>query len=512
MMSSSFINALIEHHQLNPIQVDQLLNPQPYSQSKHESFLQAKTLLLQAIKDGQKMLIYGDYDADGLCSTTILYLLLKRLNAKVSYYLPHRFNDGYGLQVEFVQRALAAGVDLFICVDNGVSAHEALAAIRAAHKASIVIDHHDYANEVNTDVLVHSTLLEAPHHSLCSSGLAHQLAWHMGDDEPYYRVLAGIASVADMMPLWGYNRSIVQAALELLNQKQFSHLQALFRSKDHITEEDLAFQLIPKLNAVGRMADDLDINLMVKYLSFNDSSLRQTVLSQLENLNDKRKELQKEMYALAKEQVQSEGIICVAGPRFHEGVVGIIAGQLAREFNRPAIILHQNDTLLKGSARSVGTFNLLEALQSTKQHLVRIGGHAAALGLELSSDQYPLFLEALRRIELHTDDLTSTTTLPLNHAWLNENFIPTLEALRPFGQGFELPLFEISAPVIGDVQPMRVGFRFRVRFQDHQLDALSFSPTQSLDQLLSATRLYGRFLVDHYQGKKRLKFVVDEVA
>ena len=511
MFASPLVQAVLEFNQLNEDQIEQLKNPPQLTLSQHPSFIAAAQLIHQAIQNQNKIVIYGDYDVDGICSTSILYLTLKRLNAKVSYYLPHRFNDGYGISVNFVKQALTKEMDLFIVVDNGVTALEALSMIRQAGKQSLVIDHHSFVDDVPCDVLIHAQELETSHVSLCSSGLAQQLSHHLSPFEPYYVTLAGIATLADMMPVWGYNRAVIQYALKTLNEGHYPHLRALL-SDGHVNEESIAYQLVPKMNAVGRLANELDINLLVKYLSFNDLSLKQQVLSSLVDINQKRKTLQNFVQQKALELMQPDPILCVADEEFHEGVVGITAGYLARQFKRPAIVLHRNPQRLKGSARSYGSINLLATLQPLKPFIERIGGHAAALGLEIKVDHYEHFLSALKTIELNYEEPTSGSIRVLESSWLNLENFEFLDQCRPFGQGFEMPLFELREFVIKHIDPIKGGYRLHLIWNQHSLTALTFNPTLELESIFHTQRCFVRISVDTFKQRKSLKIVVEDFA
>ncbi|MDP3441765.1 MAG: DHH family phosphoesterase, partial [Ignavibacteria bacterium] len=202
----SLINAVIKYNNLNKNQIDELNNPPEFVISNHPLFIKAEQIILDAINNNKKIIVCGDYDADGICSTTILYRTLKKMNAKVGYYIPNRFSEGYGLNDNTVDLALGKDYELFVLVDNGVSAQSSLQKIKDANATCLILDHHSYEGEVLCDCLVHPNLLEDYYNDMCGSGLAYNLSDRLIGYDAYNVSLAGIATVADLMPLWGFNR------------------------------------------------------------------------------------------------------------------------------------------------------------------------------------------------------------------------------------------------------------------------------------------------------------------
>jgi single-stranded-DNA-specific exonuclease len=510
MSNHTLINAIIAYNQLSSNQINELYNPQDHSLSNHTSFHQAKSILFDAIALNQKILIYGDYDADGICSTSILFLTLKHLKANVSYYIPNRFNDGYGIQETFVEESINEGVDLFLLVDNGVSAFKALESIQAASKQCIIIDHHSFSTAPEVDAFIHSDYLEAPFDSLCASGLAQQLSEHIVGLEPYYIVLAGIATLADMMPLWGYNRSLVQETLRIINQRKYRHLITLLPKKETYIEDDLIFQLIPKLNAVGRLAEDLEVNDLVKYLSYHNQSVQDSIRENILTLNAKRKTMDKAMYQKALELMNEGSVICVADESFHEGIVGITAGQLARAFKKPAFVFHRNSERLKGSARSYGNQDLITLMEPLKGIIERFGGHSAAAGIELSPKHYEDFKKALSQIKLQDVPLQNTNALVLDESWLSHEVIESLDAFRPFGQAFELPRFLVKNAHVHLPQRVRGGIKGQLLLQGIPLTGLYFNQHIDQEAFCLAKTFLGRLSVEASSSSKRLTLMIDE--
>ncbi len=511
MSNHTLINAIIAYNQLNSKQINELYHPQTHQLSSHHSFNLAKSVILYAIKLNKKILIYGDYDADGICSTSILFLTLKHLKAQVSYYIPNRFNDGYGIQASFVEESIEAGVDLFILVDNGVSAFQAIEEIQSSLKQCIIIDHHRFTEVPQVDAFIHSDDLEDPFVSLCASGLAQQLSEHLIGVEDYYVTLAGIATLADMMPLWGYNRSLVQEALHILNQKKYRHLIALLPKKSVYYEDDLVFQLIPKINAVGRLAEDLDVNDLVKYLSYHNHALQDLIKENILSLNSKRKTMDKVMYQKAIELMDDHvSVICVADESFHEGIVGITAGQLARTFKKPAFVFHRNTERFKGSARAYGSQDLITLVEPLKGHIERFGGHSAAAGIEILTDQYDAFKKALTQLNLLEVSDRDVNYISIQPEWLDYAVFETIQSFRPFGQDFELPRFQITQAEMTQVRVIKGGIKGQLIYKGKEVVGLYFNQHIQVEAFKSSRTFIGRLYVDASSSYPRLSFMIDE--
>lgn len=511
MSNQTLINAIIAYNQLNPKQIDELYHPQIHQLSSHNSFNQAKSVILNAIKSNKRILIYGDYDADGICSTSILFLTLKHLKAQVSYYIPNRFNDGYGIQASFVEESIKAGVDLYILVDNGVSAFQAIEKIQSSLKQCIIIDHHSFTDVPQVDAFIHSDYLEEPFISLCASGLAQQLSEHLIGVEDYYVSLAGIATLADMMPLWGYNRSLVQEALQILNQKKYRHLIALLPKKRVYYEDDLVFQLIPKLNAVGRLAEDLDVNDLVKYLSYHNQALQDLIKENILALNTKRKTMDKVMYQKAIELMDDHSsVICVADESFHEGIVGITAGQLARTFKKPAFVFHRNTERFKGSARAYGSQDLITLVEPLMGYIERFGGHSAAAGIEILAEQYESFKKGVSQLKLQEESKDAVNYISIQAEWLDYAVFEMIQSFRPFGQAFELPRFQITHAEMTQVRVIKGGIKGQLIYKDKELVGLYFNQHIQVDAFKSSKTFVGRIYVDASSTLPRLSFMIDE--
>lgn len=478
---NSLLKVLIDYNQLSQKQIDQLLTPKALVTSNHPSFLNAKSLIMKAIQNQEKIMVFGDYDADGLCGTSILIWTLRKLGCEPGFYIPNRFSDGYGLNTQTTQLALSKGYRFFITVDNGVSAHDALQLINEAHASCIVVDHHLIHEDVQCSQLIHPDYLEDGYTTLCGSGLAHQLSRHLIGEEPYLDVLAGIATLADMMPLWDHNRSLVQHALRLLNQNTYPNIHALLKkTNEPITEDDLSFQLIPKLNAVGRLADLANPNRVVDYLCSNDFSQIEHFAQQMEHINQQRKEIHQSMYNLALTKDLNDAVLMIEDEHFHEGVVGITAGKLAQTFKKPSVVFNNNGARLKGSARSYGSIDLQTLFEPALDLLTRFGGHASAAGIELDLKDFDAFKDRILNHYRAEDKVYIQDGIPFQSSWAQIKQFEDLKIYGPFGMGFRIPNFIFAGVMIKERKSLKNGFKYRIEYQECDYELLDFNGTTPL--------------------------------
>lgn len=512
-LNAPLIQAVIQANRLTPEQIRQLESPLPLTFSTDDKFNFARSMIYEAIATKTKIMLCGDYDCDGLCGTSILLLTLRKLNADVGFYIPNRFEEGYGLSTTTVSKALDKGYRLFITVDNGVSAQDALNAIRQGGGRSIVLDHHELAEAVPADCLIHPDFLEEPFRRLCGSGLAHQLSNALIGSDDYITALAGIATIADMMPLWDANRSLVTEAIGILNRNDFKPISALLKQDGAaLDEEVLAFQLIPKLNAVGRLADQANVNRVVDYLcSTHPESIRQ-MAAQIQEINRKRKDINQGMYVKALTMIDDAPVLILKDPEFHEGIVGITAGRLANELRRPVIILHENPERLKGSARAYGAQDLRSVIEPGSAYLSRYGGHAAAAGLELPTKDFEAFRAALINgyQPVEETDLPEEPRIPFEGGLVNLESFRQLKAFGPFGMGFKIPFFLVQKATVNSLREINGGVLYNLRISGQNTSAVYFKEDLD-DEVKQAPELsfLCRISVDTYRSKTALKLLIE---
>ena len=372
---------------------------------------QAAERVREAIRRGQRIVVYGDYDVDGVTGTAILLQCLKMLGANAGYYIPSRADEGYGLHGDAVRRLASEGAELIVTVDCGISSVEAAGIARECKLGLVITDHHEPGAELPEALaIVHPRLPggDYPFAALSGSGVALKLAWALCQQAsgaskvaPAMRDflvqavgLAALGTVADVVPLVDENRVLVRHGLASLKQQASLGVAALLKvagldDKRQLDAEDVAFALAPRLNAAGRLGQArLAVELLV-----TDRPERAEELAQYVNgLNATRQTLERSMYLSAVQQAKAQfdpehdAALVLADHGWHPGVLGIVAGRLAEKYHRPVVLVAWDRLGVKpgiGSARSVPGFNLHAALMACRQHLLGCGGHAAAAGLTI---------------------------------------------------------------------------------------------------------------------------------
>lgn len=429
----------------------------------------AAECLCRKIRDGKKIRIVGDYDIDGVCATYILYDGLKNAGAVIDYRIPERIRDGYGINARIVAEAANDGVDTLLTCDNGISAFEELKTARGNGMTVILTDHHDVRRDEEenellppADYLINAKLEKSryPEKEICgavTSWKLLQLVYRfLGLPEGLwnsYLEFAGIATVGDVMKLVGENRIIAREALRSLNTAPVNPgLSALIDETGlhgkHISCYHIGFVLGPCINAGGRLET---AEAAMELFLAAEPHLCARKAKELKELNDSRKDLTlkgtKEAVSLAGGDFPEDRILVVCLPDLHESMAGIVAGRLKEEFGRPAFVLTESAAepgLLKGSGRSVESWNMFGGLQKCSDLLVRFGGHPMAAGLTVRKED----LEQLRKrlnedCELTDEDLVQKVwidmQLPLSY--LRKDLVREIEGLEPFGNGNAKPLF-----------------------------------------------------------------------
>lgn len=334
-----------------------------------------------AVLNGERIMVYGDYDADGITSTTIMTEALELLGADVSFYLPNRFKDGYGPNLAVYKEMIASGIQLIITVDNGVSGHEAIDYANEQGVDVIVTDHHELSKTLpNAFGIIHPRHPKGnyPFGELAGVGVAFKVACALLEEVPAeFLDLVAIGTVADMVSLTDENRILVTYGLKALQQTERLGLQALLKisgvDETKLDEQSIGFALAPRLNAIGRLADP---NKAVTLLKTFDQSEAESLAKELDSINKERKSLVETITKEALALIEPEDDIhIVAKQGWHEGVLGIVAGRILKETGKPALVLTiKEDGIAKGSGRSTDSLNMFEMLDSLRDLFTSFGG------------------------------------------------------------------------------------------------------------------------------------------
>ena len=429
----------------------------------------AVTRIRQAIENYEQILIYGDYDADGMTSASIVKEALEQLGAECQVYLPNRFTDGYGPNASVYKYFIEnQGISLIVTVDNGVAGHEAIELAQSMGVDVIVTDHHSMP-EVLPDAyaIIHPEHPEAsyPFKYLAGCGVAFKLATALLEEVQVELLdLVAIGTIADMVSLTDENRILVKYGLSVLKNTQRIGLQELFKiagiQENEVDEETLGFQIAPRLNALGRLDDP---NPAIELLTGFDEEEARDIALMINQKNEERKEIVQKIYDEAKTMVDPDNPVQVlASEGWNPGVLGIVAGRLLEELHQPVIVLNIENDLAKGSARSIETVDIFEALDPHRDLFVAFGGHAGAAGMTLEASK----LEALSQvlvayIEDNQVDLSTKNELFLDEELslpdLTLETLKNFEKLAPFGMDNKKPVFYLKDFKVENARTMGAG-------------------------------------------------------
>ena len=486
-----------------------------------------------AVERDERICIHGDYDVDGVCATALAVLTLRELGADVSWHLPSRFEEGYGVARETVERLAADGVGLLITVDCGITAVEEVAAAKALGLDVIVTDHHRPGDTLPDCPIVATRPSQYPFPDLCGTGVVFKLAQALlGAEHPALALnldLVALATIADVVPLVDENRSLAIAGLRALAQTRRPGLVALLKSARvdgaAIDATAVGFRLAPRINAAGRLGrPDLALELVLT----DDTDVAARLADELEVLNRDRQAVEDKILRSAIRQVEEwpeerrahRGYV-LWSDEWHEGVIGIVASRLVERFNRPVVLIAGSGGAWKGSGRSVSAFDLHGALAACSGFLERFGGHRAAAGLSILPDQLEAFSDAFGAhadAVLADEDSRPTTVVDavVPASSLTLDLAQELDRLAPFGLGNpDVTLLVASCEAV-DPSTVGEGKHLRFRVRQHGRDggsAIAFGMGAQFERLRGETRydLAFRLKENRWNGTVAPQLVVRRV-
>jgi single-stranded-DNA-specific exonuclease len=478
-----------------------------HSPSAFQGIEEAVRCILGHVADGERITVHGDYDVDGVCSTAVLVRTLRALGANVDSYLPDRALDGYGLNADTVRRLATRGTRLLVTVDCAITAVEEVELARALGLEVVVTDHHAPRADgaLPRAPIVHPGLCGYPSAELCATAVAHKLAealWDAADAagggvlEPSSREhgrrlldadldLVALATIADVVPLVGENRSLVRRGLRALAGTSKPGLRALMAlagvDPAKVNERAVGFALAPRLNAAGRLyRADAGLELILT----EDRARAAEIARELDAANRERRELEQRIRWEAEAQIAEQGprpAYVLAAEGWHPGVIGIVASRLAERECAPVVMLALSGETGKGSGRSIEAFDLLGGLAACSEHLTRFGGHRAAAGLELEAGRVEEFAAAFAdhaAAVLRPQDAAPVERVDAVVAGgeLGMDLAEELQTLAPFGRGNPTVSLMLADATFADARPMGEGrhVRFTVRSRGARARAVAF--------------------------------------
>ncbi len=423
-----------------------------------------KALIDETMAAGGHILVFGDYDADGVCASSILLSALLEYGADASAYVPERA-EGYGMKEESLARLIdERNPSLVISVDCGISNRREVEYVCSRGVKIVVTDHHELPDELPSCVIVNPKLKDDyPYDNLCGAGVAFKVACALLGEKAYKLLdLAAIATVADSVPLLGENRDIVSEGLKLINKKPREAISLLVGSKgETLSAQSLAFVIAPRINAAGRMGD---AGCALRLFTARSSAETYELACKLNEYNIERQQACDEVYKSAKEKIAREGafgnVIMLFDEEWNTGLVGIVAAKICEEFNRPAILFVRKGDLLKGSARTVEGINIYEALRACSQYIEEFGGHSQAAGVNVRAENFEKLKDALGAyLEENYGEETYIPAVSVAErieAPVSLRLAKEFERLEPFGVGNKKPLFYIEGNKL-EVRRLKAG-------------------------------------------------------
>ncbi len=485
--------------------INEFLNPD-YTQL-HDPFLfkdmqRACSRIFDAIGKQEKIVIYSDYDADAITALSVMYLGLKKLGAKLDYYIPDRFSEGYGMNPEAVKKICDDGAKIIITVDCGINAVDEVQVANGLGVDVIITDHHELTSDLPQAFAIinpKNPQDNYPYQYLTGVGVAFKVVQGLFKRtaysvqrteitegwEKWLLDFVAIGTVADLQPLTGENRIIVSFGLKVLAKTRWPGLRALLQQTAYngrIDTYTLGFIIAPRINAAGRIKH---ADIAFRLLICENIKEAENLAIELNQLNTHRQQLTEQILSEAKEQIQliaDKKVLLAAGSNWPKGVVGLVAGKLVEEYGRPVLVLDKGELVATGSARSINNFDIVAALNHARGLLTKYGGHTQAAGFSLVTENIPAFHQKLLEYAetLSEDSLGPVLTIDAEAepASINLETFDLLQKFEPFGFGNHKPRFISRAFEVLDIRLVGATgqhLKLRVRLGNQVLDAIGFN-------------------------------------
>lgn len=487
----------------------------------------------KAIMRGEKITVYGDYDADGVTSTSLLFMFLKENGADVNFYIPNRFDDGYGISTDVLDKLHAEGTGLIITVDNGITAVEEVEYAKKLGMDVIVTDHHK-CPEVVPDccAVINPKRVDStyPFSELAGVGVVFKLicALNKGTLESVikkYILLVALGTIADVVPLNDENRAIVTMGLKMIPLNVNVGIKALIDVcglENPSTVSDVAFGLVPRINAAGRLGDATKcVDLFTNPIY--DDCFR--IASELNALNSQRQDIERAITEEAFEIINAkklykDDVIVVYNEGWNHGVIGIVASKICEKYYKPCVVLTDDNGIVKGSGRSVGDFDLYNSLSSCSDLLLKFGGHCLAAGLSLDADKVEPFREKINeRAKEYLNGASFTQKIYIDYDltadMVNLENIKALEVLEPYGVGNPKPVFSLKNVTVKDVTSLSEGrhIKLKIRSANKEIEVLGFNMGEYFGLLTEndTIDIAGSLDINSYRGFEKAQIILKDI-
>ena len=516
-MQNTLFERLLEHYHISeedyqklvaPVSIDSFLEGLSFKRMD-----EAVKITKEAIKNKDSIFIYGDYDADGIMSTSIVVKSLLMLGVIPSFYIPNRYKDGYGLTLSKAEEVAAKGVKLVITVDNGISANEPIAYLKEKGIKVIVLDHHTVPNEVpNADVIIHPTYSEFS--SIVSSAgfVSFMFSWALlGYFDKYLSCLAAISVISDMMPLLDYNRRFLRLVFSSYNDGEFYAID-LLKENEPFDEMSIGMKIAPKINALGRILDNDNINYIIHYFVTSDKSKIDKLFNWINQINDVRKEESKEALDNVPNLDNNDPAIVILSD-VKEGLLGLVANHICSKYHKPVIVFDTSleEGILKGSCRAPEGFNVVDAFNYCGDIMITSGGHALAGGCSIKKEDFDVFKKMFlkyakdnpaKEYEHHEVLLGLTEITKENYDLIN--------SFAPFGEAWKAPDFLVKRIKTDALTYSRTGEHI-MTYLGQGVKITGFGFDKESMKSYSYIDMIGSLRTSVYRGMKSLDFLIKKV-
>lgn len=533
---NKLLSAIIINRKIEEEKIEAFLNPK--RQNFHNPFLMpdmgiAVNRIIKGIENKEKIIIYGDYDVDGITSITVLKSFLEDRGIQVGQYIPNRLDEGYGLNKIAIEKIVNEKYDLMITVDCGISGIEEVKYANSLGLEVIVTDHHEVGENLPEAIAVVDAKRkdnQYPCRDLAGVGVAFKLIQAIGiklglEEKEYLKYLdiVCIGTISDIVPLVDENRVITKLGLRLVEQTKNMGLKSLLMSSGYknIDSTCISFGIAPRINACGRMghADEA-----LKLFLSNDIYEVNELTKKLNEYNTIRQQKEKSIYEDAIKQIEKNKLyenssIIVSGENWHHGVIGIVASKITDLYFKPSILLCNENELAKGSGRSIPGFDLHEALMKCQDEIERFGGHAMAIGITIKKDKFKEFSKEFEKIvkEAKIDEIVPIINIDakINLSDINKEIVESLKLLEPFGEGNKTPIFAFKNLKIDSIRALSEGKHIKMTLKDENtiINAIGFNLGHLTDEFKIGDKIdvVGTLEINSFNGVDSLQIGIKDV-
>ena len=489
--------------------------------------------ILKAIENKEQIIIYGDYDVDGITSVTVLKSFLEERGIQVNVYIPNRLNEGYGLNKTAMEEIAKQGNKLMITVDCGITAVEEVEYAKKFGIETIITDHHEPAEELPKAIAVVDAKRKDNKYecrNLAGVGVVFKLIQALSiklelDQKEYLKYLdiVCVGTISDIVPLTDENRVIVKLGLKLVEQTKNLGLKEILQSCGYskINSTTISFGVAPRINACGRMGHQEEaLNLL---LSKEENEVKK-LTQKINEYNKTRQEIEKNIYNEAIEQIEKEGndnknTIVVFGKGWHHGVIGIVSSKITELYFKPSILLCEEDGKCKGSGRSIPGFDLHEALMECNDTIDKFGGHAMAVGITVKEDKIPEFKEEFEKIAIdsHIEEIMPIINIDakVNLSNINREMVESLKQLEPFGEGNKMPIFVFKNLRIDSIRALSEGKHLKMTLKDNNtiISSIGFNIGKMAEDYKIGDRIdvVGVLEINSFNGVDNLQINIKDI-